>query len=278
MNGGLGLRSWANHEGLTEKGLCHRLMWMTTPVLWTHPPRASDAAGSLRALESARSRTRLMRSDHWLVALVFGVVVLGAIPFYVTAECRRVACGRSSAPLGQAFVPMFNRSVLSNWATVYWAVAVVAGFALLVVHHRWRTHQVGVEWRLWPAVVTGVVLLGLVVLMGDSGLGVPVPGDLVMRGTMILPILALAVAIDAYLERSWTFGLFAAGFIGLALLSSLYTEINLFQRAGIGGLFSGAGHELPNLILPGAYLVLGGVGFLLGRGRTLQVRFLRSTG
>lgn len=215
-----------------------------------------------------------MRSGHWLVALVFGVIVLGAIPFYITHSCHSRACSRSTAaPFGRAFNPVFLDSGLHNWATVYWVVAVAAGLALLLVHHRHRARQVGVQGRLWPALVAGSVLLALVLAINDTGEASP--GDLWIRGTSVLLVLALAVAVDAYLERSGPFALFAAGFIGLAVLSCLYTVVNLFYRLHIAGPFSGPDAELPNLVLPGAYLLLGGIGFLLGRGWTLQVRLAR---
>ncbi|HEY5251923.1 MAG TPA: hypothetical protein VIJ09_09690 [Acidimicrobiales bacterium] len=42
-----------------------------------------NAVGSLRAMDELRSRTRVARDGHWFVLLVFGVVVLGAMSFYV---------------------------------------------------------------------------------------------------------------------------------------------------------------------------------------------------
>ncbi len=69
----------------------------------------------------------------------------------------------------------------------------------------------------------------------------------------------------AIIERSWPFLLFVAGFFGLALLSCLYNVSNLFLRFGIGATWNGKDQDLPNLILPGVYLLVGGAAFYLFR-------------
>ena len=84
-------------------------------------------------------------------------------------------------------------------------------------------------------------------------------GDLWGRGTVSLIILSLGLLTLAISERSAWYELYSLGFVGLALLSSLYNVSNLFDRLGLGGPFDGRGNELPNLILPAAYLLLGGL-------------------
>ena len=123
--------------------------------------------------------------------------------------------------------------------------------------------RAGVSGHLWPSIAVGLALLGLVLWVNyDSKTA---PGDLWTRGTSAVIAIALGIAVLAILERSVPFGIFAAGFLGLAFLSSLYTVINLFQRLGIGGPFDGGNDALPNLLLPGAYLLVGGLCFLAGR-------------
>ena len=79
------------------------------------------------------------------------------------------------------------------------------------------------------------------------------------RGTTALLVVAVGIAALAVLERSLPFAAFALGFIGLALLSCLYDDVNLLQRVGMGGLFEGSANPLPNLLLPGLYLLVGGL-------------------
>jgi len=246
-----------------------------------------EAAESLRSVESLRTQTRLVRSGHWFVSIVFGIVTLGAMPFYfspvpsaTTPGCRIAGPGllcvsnASSAPLGRALNPMDSFSGLARWATLYWVVAVVLGFAVVVTYYRRRARSVGVQSRLWPAVAVGVGLLALVVLAnGEARAAIP---DFWIRGTGALLIIAIGISVLAVLERSRPFGVFAAGFLALSLLSCLYDDVNILQRVGLAGPFQTSANALPNLLLPGVYLVLGGIGFLLARGWTFDVRVRRS--
>jgi hypothetical protein len=242
-----------------------------------------EAARSLRSVSELRTRTRLARDGHWFVLLVFGVVVLGSIPFYVetflTASspgCQAVNGGVSCVyrpyhpVLGGAFNSMWALNGLGRWATLYWAPAIVIGFAVVVAYYRRRAAVVGVQGRIWPAVVVGVGLLVLVLAVDRRTSPFPPIPDLWLRGTGALLIIALGIAALAMLERSRAFGLYAVGFCGLALLSCLYDDSNLFDRFGIGNPFLGGGEEVPNLLLPGLYLLLGGIGFWLGNRHRRQ--------
>ncbi len=113
--------------------------------------------------------------------LVFGVVVLGSMPFYVTTfataatpDCRAesgvVACSyrATSTLLTGILNPTLDRWGLGRWATVYWAVAILAGFAAVVAFYRRRARTVGVQGRIWPVVVAGVGLLGLVLVVDGT--------------------------------------------------------------------------------------------------------------
>ncbi len=104
----------------------------------------------------------------------------------------------------------------------------------------------------------------------------PVP-DLWIRGTGALLIVAAGIAVLALLERSTAFGIYTAGFVALALLSCLYDEINVLGRLGLGGPFAAGGEELPNLLIPGLYLLVGGACFGLAARRTGRSRRLGPT-
>jgi hypothetical protein len=212
------------------------------------------------------------------VLLVFGVVVLGSMPFYVrsvsTASspgCQAMAGGgvsciyRPSQPvLGGAFSPSWPLTGAGRWATLYWALSIVLGFAAVVVYYRRQSRAVGVQGRIWPAVVVGVGLLVLVLAVDGRPNRFPRTPDLWLRGTGALLVIALGIAVLAMLERSRAFGLYAAGFCGLALLSCLYDDSNLFGHVGLGVPFGAGEEELSNLLLPGLYLLVGGLGFWWG--------------
>ena len=277
-----------------------------------------DASAALDGVSRVRARTRLYRNGHWFASLVFGLVVLGALPFYArSTHCHTLGhhqgftCSESvgPTPLGRAFMPHFS-GPLGSWSTLYWAIAIVVGFAVVVAYYHLRARKVGVQGRLWPAVVAGLVILGLVMWVNDNSSGAP-SGDFLLRGTSILVVIAIGLLVLSGLERSHPFVLFAAGFLALAVLSCLYTVVNLFQRLGIGGPFRGSGYSsdrtnpsilcpegmtnphmlgstgaksahvnnpirgngaLPNLVLPGAYLVIGGLAFLLAQPWRVHVQ------
>lgn len=231
----------------------------------------------------------MYRNGHWFASVVFGVAILGSLPFYtrstpIRTHCHRIgghghgvlSCsGVVTAATRSVGTPLFGRafeaqpySSLGSWSTFYWVVAVVVGFAAVVAYYHLRARRVGVQGRLWPAVVSGLVLLGLVMYANDMFL---LPGDFSIRGTSVLVVIACGLLVLSALERSHPFVVFALGFLGLALLGSLYNVSNLFTRLGIDGPFRYGGERLPNLVLPGAYLVVGGLIFLLARGRRIDL-------
>lgn len=242
------------------------------------------AASMLDDVGRLRLRTRVSRSGHWFASVVFGVVILGALPFYVRSTgVASVGCrsfGRDGRPcvgtghvgataLGRAFTPAPFFSALGGWVTPYWAAAIVVGFALVIVYYRLHARDVGAQGRVWPAVAAGLALLGLA--MWANARSRAEPADFWIRGTSALVVIALGLLVLAALERSRPFLMFTFGFLGLALLSCLYDVQNLFQRLAVGGLFTGGDSALPNLVLPGAYLVVGGLAFLMGRGWRFQL-------
>jgi hypothetical protein len=246
---------------------------------------AADASGVLDDVSRVRERTRLYRNGHWFASVVFGVVILGALPYYMRStpvgrmHCHSIGHGVSTCvgtvrkvplrPLGRAFEAQPFSSV-GSWSTLYWTIAVVIGFGAVIAYYHLRARKVGVQGRLWPAVAAGFAILvfGMWINYGSNA----EPADFWIRGTSVLVVIALGLIVLSALERSRPFVVFAVGFLGLALLSNLYNVVNLFQRLHIGGPFTGNGSTLPNLVLPGAYLLVGGLLFLVARPWKLHVQ------
>ncbi|MDA8266421.1 MAG: hypothetical protein M0T79_13975 [Actinomycetota bacterium] len=226
---------------------------------------AAEASAALNVVSRVRTRTRLYRNGHWFASFVFGVVILGSIPFYV----RSTPPGLGRATLfGRAFEG-WPASPLARWSTLYWALGIAVGFGAVLIYYHLRARRNGVQGRLWPAVVVGLVLLGLAMWVNSAwGAG---PRDFWFRGTSVLVVIAVGLLVLSGLERSLPFVVFAAGFFALALVSCLYTIVNVFFRLGIGAPFMGNG-SLPNLVVPGAYLLVGGAAFLAFRGGRLPHR------
>ncbi|HEY5304433.1 MAG TPA: hypothetical protein VIJ86_10295 [Acidimicrobiales bacterium] len=140
---------------------------------------------------------------------------------------------------------------------------------LLVVVFYWsRTYKMGISKRIWPVVTIclGALILGVASRNWFS----LIPSDVTIRGMQALFLIGLGLMVLALIDRRWSFALFVAGFLGLALLSCLYDVVNLFQRFGIGASWSAKDQALPNHILPGMYLVLGSVTFWTFRNRQFR--------
>ncbi|MFC1413984.1 hypothetical protein ACEZCY_32960 [Streptacidiphilus sp. N1-12] len=241
---------------------------------------ATSPAAMLSAARVATLRTRQARRGFWFPLVLFGLIVLGATPFYRQTVPSGSGC--AAAPPGTLCFetghpgPLGAQAGLgSTAATVYWLTAVVLGYAATLAFYRWRGTRTGVAGRALPYVLAGVAFLGLAVLASPAvwaGVGPlhgGLPGDLTTRGLLPLLVLALGLLVLAYSERSAALAGFAALFLAVALVSNLYDVEN--RTPSIGWTPSEAWSLLPNLWLAGLTLMLGGLGFglaaaLRGRG------------
>lgn len=256
---------------MTGRGLYDKVVGMTN---FTEP--AVDSFAYVRQL---RHRTRVARDGSWFVLVVFGIVVMLAIFFYSRPGLSATSPGCNSFTNGFACTVVSNaRGVfgsglgspesailnVSPWATTYWVIAITVGIALIVVFYWLRARASGVAGRVWPFATISLVIL-ILALVSRSWIITKIPADFWLRGMQALLVIALGLVVLAALERTWPFALYVAGFFGLALLSCLYDVNNLFVRLGLGSSWRGSSEALPNLILPGVYLLVGGVGFYFAR-------------
>ncbi|MEO9180332.1 MAG: hypothetical protein ABI298_01630 [Acidimicrobiales bacterium] len=233
--------------------------------------QGAEATELLGSVDEARGRTRRDRHGFWFPLVVFGLLTLFSIPLYwqYAPSLRNIpkgsvtySIGGTSFP-GSGLDPYFWTNGLGRWVTYYWTAALILGYIVTVWFYRRRAARVGISQRVWPTVLIGIGALAFVLWTNDilrpSSSGIFMSGDLWGRGTVSLVILSLGLLTLAISERSAWYVIYSLGFIGLALMSSLYNVSNLFDRLGIGGPFDGNGQELPNLLLPAAYLLLGGI-------------------
>jgi hypothetical protein len=236
---------------------------------------------------------RLAREGNWFVLLVGGLIVLCAITFYrnpalsaTSPGCHAQAYGFSCSGsvvargifgdgLGSP-IPL-NASHVSPWATTYWVIGIFVAIFGTVAFYWPRSRARGARSRAWPLVALGA---GAVVLFatGRGWLTSEAPANFLVRGMQALLVIALGLIVLAIIERSWPFALFAAGFLGLGLLSCLYNVSNLFGRLDLGRSWSGNNEAVPNLILPGLYLVAGGLAFLVLRREAIRRELERTRG
>ena len=222
-----------------------------------------------------RRGTAVAREGSWLALLVAGVVVLAAMPFYryLGATSKSAGC----TPFGSGFIcrthdlsdGFFGMGLGSSapgivgnsspQATAYWVISIYLGLCVVVACYWVQSRKIGIVGRIWPIVTVG---LGALVLgVASRNWFSIVPTAMTIRGMQSLLIVALGLIVLAAVDHAWTFSLFVAGFLGLALLSCLYDVSNLFSRLGISSHWPANDQTLPNLILPGIYLVFGGAAF-----------------
>jgi hypothetical protein len=248
----------------------------------------------LRATARWRTQTQAAYRGRWFVLVIFGVVTLAAAPFFwrPTPRCPGAGCqslshltaisvGRSPGPLGNPLVYGFLDSGIGRWISLYWVLAVPLGFVATVLYYRHRASRTGVEGRIWPVVIVGLVLLTALVVFSTNFLAAFHLRGLVgafpvftieNRGLGPLVVIATAVGVLAFLEHSRSLALFAMGFLALAVLANLNDIEREMNRFGLT-LPVGAA-ALPNVVVPGLFLLGGGLGFWWSDRRAL----LRSGG
>lgn len=254
---------------MTTLGLYGKLICVTNDI--------GRSTANLAYADELRRRTRVARDGGWFALLVFGAVVMVATFFYrspgLTAHspgCHSSTNGfyctltnASKGPFGAGLgTPFPSAENVSPWATTYWTISIFVGICTVVAFYRLRSRASGVTGRIWPFACIGTAALALAIA-SRGWMTTDIPGDFWIRGMQALIVIALVLAVLAVIERRWSFTLFVVGFFGLSLLSSLYDVSNLFSRFAIGGNWNGNDQGLPNLILPGLYLIVGGAVFWL---------------
>lgn len=258
---------------MTALGLHGKLICITNEI--------SQPTAVLAYADQLRRRTRVARDGSWFSLIVFGIVVLVATFFYRSPGLSAHSPGCHSAtngfyctvrfvsegPFGAGLgTPSVSQNV-SPWATTYWTISIFVAICAIVAFYRVRARASGVSGRIWPFACVGTAALALAVA-SRGWVTIDIPGDFWIRGMQALLVIAVVLGVLAAIERRWSFSLFVVGFFGLALLSTLYNVSNLFSRLGMGANWNGRDQGLPNLILPGLYLIVGGVVFWLVGRRT----------
>lgn len=191
--------------------------------------------------------------------MLFGVVTLMAVPFYlIQAGCGQghaICTTRQSGLALDAFSGIYPFALPSIWFALYWVAAILLVYALTFVHYRRRGSMTRLHGRVWPTIAAGLCVMALISLTSVSLRAGPVSiGEF---RTEPLIIVAVSLGVLARTERSWWMGLITMGYSILVGLSLFYSDVNEVQRLGLGAPFGGSASVLPNLLVPGAYLVVG---------------------
>jgi hypothetical protein len=227
------------------------------------PPRIAG-----EVLEDARrlqSRARRARRSSWFPVLLFGIATLGSLPLYVhQLGCADGATACEQAPGARGFGAFASDYPLAHGqesVSLYWVAAMTAVYLLTVFYYRRRYRhggsRAGVRDWVWPIVAPGAVFLAVVLAVAEWLTNWTVfANDL---GTEALAIIGVSLIVLALIDRTRNMALFAGGYVLLAAISLYYNVVNAFERIGIGGAFQGADSLLPNLLVPGIYLLMGGL-------------------
>jgi hypothetical protein len=126
--------------------------------------------------------------------------------------------------------------------------------------YRWRGNRIGLRTPARAFLVIGIsaVEVALVVSLVAPQIGEPLFGDLFVRGTFPLVLLAVPLAVLAWMERSVALAVVTAAYTALALVASLYNVGNILFRHGWTPALSLV--RLPNVALPALLLLLAGAG------------------
>jgi hypothetical protein len=236
---------------------------------------SSEAAVLLQTVNKVRAGVRKAQRAYWFPLVTFGAIILGAIPFY-----RRVPA--FTGPDGIEVFPRWLPSPLDivsgfdlpgggRWASLYWLIALPLGYIATAYYYRRRAIQTGVEGQTRRYVLAGLGLFAFLVLISPGfGSFLRVPYVLIwwqrwpfFQGLTPLLTIALGLFVLARVERSYGLAAFSVVFLGIAIMSNTYHPENLFSRFGI---------TVPspqiNVIIPGALLLLAGLGFRFATGRS----------
>jgi hypothetical protein len=214
-----------------------------------------------RLLAEARDlarRVRLAQRVTWLPLLVLALVVFGAIPVHafsdpIVTNCRAVDGGQ----ICKVWEPAVQ---------AYWLAAAVVAYVVIARGYLRVARARGVDTRVLPYVLTGVVVSVVLFAAIAAGAGawiVPDPQALLHPSAfvqvlfrLLTPIggIGLALLVLAWLERHVALLLFALGYLAVVLV-----PINF----GWGDHWGGRWQSAPMLVITGGVLLLGSAGFAL---------------
>jgi len=219
----------------------------------------------LDAVRHVSKETRRARHGYWFPVLLSGLIILGNLPF----NYFRIGHygGHFSGFFGFCLCTGVGNHPFGS--TLYWLIAMPLGFAAVAAYYVARSRRTGLRVRIWPYIVTGVVIFGLVILTAAQ---VPAPLRFMYRIDVwtryatiqgFAPILVISFAFFALaiIERSKAFWVITLAFLGVAVLANTYNISNIGQR------LHWTWPDWPaNLAFAGGFLVFAGLVSLIGLG------------
>ncbi len=227
---------------------------MTTDATYS----GDDPHQLLSGIREHARRVRMTQRATWFPLLVFAALTFAAIPAYRLTGHLVGSC---------AALPRGGRvcTVASTAAYVYWPIALVLGYVAIAAFYVRRSRARGVETRVRPYVIAGIILAAAVTgaalwvfhhpLANYDLPGLPGQPGLAGRLATSACAIGLALLVLAWAERN---GPLVA--LGLGYLAAVLVPITFGWSISVPGWFF-----VPRQVIDGSVLLLGGLGFLLAQ-------------
>ncbi|WP_406113855.1 hypothetical protein [Kitasatospora purpeofusca] len=227
----------------------------------------------LASLGDLTRRVRAAQRATWFPLLLFGVLTLGGILVDRLTFSVETLTSCPAGP-GRAGPALAGCTIAKHGSPLYWTAGIALVYAATAVFYVRRSRARGVGSPIRPYVLTGVALVAVVAatMFWAGRNGMPQPGApldfwglhldpgagttrFLERLTGEAAAVGLPLLVLSWVERSRTLLVFALAYLLLELVPVST------GWAGIGAASPWSG--LPRLILPGAFLLLGALGFAL---------------
>jgi hypothetical protein len=234
---------------------------------------ASVSPGTPReVLASLGALTREVRAAQratWFPLLIFGVFTLGGILVSrFTFRSYETTC---PTPPGSDNSGPQACTMVKQGSMLYWMIGLAVAYTVITIFYVRRARSRGVGTPIRPYVITGLVLAGLAAAtaLWVTRQGVPAPGENLNFWGLHLEVtsapaqflerlsgaaagIGLPLLVLSWVERSRALLMFALGYLVIELVP---------VRLGSMGLMGTPWMSLPQLAVPGMYLLLGAYGF-----------------
>ena len=193
----------------------------------------------------------------WFPLLVFATVTFGAIPASGTGAGHLGTCV-TRPPAGEVC------TVYSYIGFSYWPVAFVLAYVAIAIFYIRRSRARGVGTRVRPYVIAGIILALAMTGAVLWSLYHPRAAQALPTVSGLLPLtpgvryscaIGLALIVLAWAERNRALLLLIAGYLAVVLQPVSFGAANGHGRWAF----------VPQLVIDGSVLLLGGIGFLLAQ-------------
>jgi hypothetical protein len=216
-----------------------------------------------RVLSGIRDLTRRVRQTQratWFPLLVFAVVTFASVPVFRYGGHHPWTCVALPAKPGGTAGRICT--IYANAQFVYWPIALVLAYVAIAAFYIRRTRALGIETRVRPYAIAGVIIAAAVTGVGwweaehplrdlHSAALTGAPLRLATAGAAI----GLALLVLAWAERNGALLVFTVVYLAAVLLNVGHVAVTVINSPWL---------FLP-MVIQGCLLLLGSLGFALAQ-------------